>query len=217
MRVLYVVPADKDFRDDYSDGIQTAILDVQGWFWDQLDGATFQLHRVEPERCVLPHIEAHYTGSPAWQEGDVRGAWDIFISDLQHCALVEWDTDTFTWVLYFDITETCASGLEILGRGGGGIAMMSQKDLEGLAGSNIWPRCDGTTYTEGVPTTIERWYGGLAHELAHALHVPHPPGCDERLDTCDYDALMAWGYADYPDTYFTEGGKAILIQSPFIH
>ena len=70
--------------------------------------------------------------------------------------------------------------------------------------------------TEGVPTTLGRWWGGLAHELVHAFHVPHPPGCDEGLDTCDFDALMMFGYAVYPDTYFTESGKAILIQSRFI-
>ena len=58
--------------------------------------------------------------------------------------------------------------------------------------------------------------GGLAHELGHALGLPHPPGCDEGLPTCDHPALMANGYEAYPDTYLRDDEKAILRSSPFI-
>ena len=40
--------------------------------------------------------------------------------------------------------------------------------------------------------------GGLAHELGHALELPHPPGCDEGLASCDHYSLMHLGYTVLP-------------------
>ena len=61
MRVLYVVPADREFRDDYSDGISKAIVDVQSWYRRQLDGLTFDIYSVMPEQCHLPRSEDYYS------------------------------------------------------------------------------------------------------------------------------------------------------------
>ena len=202
VRVLYVVPADREFRDDYSDGISRGIVDVQSWYRRQLDGLTFDIYSVMPEQCHLPGDEDYYS------HGDV---WEKVLMDVQSCAPVQGGTSRFIWALYVDAEERCGEPHE-LGRGWDGLAMMGSGDLEGLSNPGPYSACDGGPW-EG---TLGRWMGGTAHELAHTFPVPHPPGCDEGLPTCDTDALMHNGYESYPNTYFRDDEKAILRRSPFI-
>ena len=203
VRVLYVVPADREFRDDYSDGISKAIVDVQGWYRRQLDGLTFDIYRVIPEQCHLPRGEDYYS------YGDV---WEKVLEDVQSCAPVRGNTSRFTWALYVDASEeqNCGEPHE-LGRGGPGLTMLPREDLELMQNPGTKVYCDGTFYR-----SYGSVLGGLAHELGHTFLVPHPPGCDEGLPTCDDRALMWNGYGDYPDTYFRDDEKATLRRSPFI-
>ena len=202
VRVLYVVPADREFRDDYSDGISRMIVDVQGWYRRQLDSLTFDIYSVIPEQCHLPRGEDYYS------HGDV---WGKVLTDVQSCAPVRGNTSRFTWALYVDAEERCGEPHE-LGRGGPGLSMMGRGDLEGLSNPGPYSACDGGPW-EG---TLGRWMGGSAHELGHTFGLPHPPGCDDGLPTCDYRALMWDGYGTYPDTYLRDDEKAILRRSPFI-
>ena len=89
--------------------------------------------------------------------------------------------------------------------------MLPREDLELMQNPGTKVYCDGTFYR-----SYGSVLGGLAHELGHTFLVPHPPGCDEGLPTCDYRALMWNGYDDYPDTYFRDDEKATLRRSPFI-
>ena len=219
VRVLYVVPADKEFRNDYSDGLSRAIVDVQGWYRRQLDGLTFDIYSVIPEQCHLPGNEEYYSRVDPWQK---------VLDDVQSCApvvagvsvtdLIPRDgplpgSSRFTWLLYIDVVEAC-DGRKGQGFGAGwdGVAMMGSGDLEGLSNPGPYSACDGGPW-EG---TFGPWMGGTAHELGHTFLVPHPPGCEEGLPTCDHQALMWNGYENYPDTYLRDDEKAILRRSPFI-
>ncbi len=203
VRVLYVVPADKEFRADYSAGISKAIVDVQGWYRRQLDGLTFDIYSVIPEPCHLPENEDYYSYTEVWEK---------VLRDVQPCAPVVRNDPGFIWALYVDVEEAC-DGFQALGRGGGGLTLLPGYDLALMQNPGTWTFCD--------VGTIERSYGsvlgGLAHELGHAFGLPHPPGCDENLPTCDYAALMAYGYEVYPDTYLRDDDeKVFLRRSPFI-
>ena len=203
VRVLYVVPADKEFRDDYSAGISKAIVDVQSWYRRQLDGLTFDIYSVIPEPCHLPEDEDYYAYTEVWTR---------VLRDVQPCAPVVPNDPGFIWALYVDVEEAC-DGFQALGRGGDGLTLLPGYDLALMQKPGTWTFCD--------VGTIERSYGsvlgGLAHELGHAFGLPHPPGCDEELPTCDYAALMANGYDVYPDTYLRDDDeKVFLRRSPFI-
>ena len=203
VRVLYVVPADREFRDDYSDGISRAIVDVQGWYRRQLDGLTFDIYRVIPEQCHLPRDEDYYS------YGDV---WEKVLEDVQSCAPVQHGPSQFTWALYVDVTERCGEPHE-LGRGGDGLTMLQTDGL------HLAQTPETTEEYRYCADTFHRTFGGimggLAHELGHTFRLPHPPGCDEGLPTCDYPALMWDGFNSYPDTYLRDDEKAILRRSPF--
>ena len=203
VRVLYVAPADREFRDDYSLGVSRGIVDVQGWYRQQIGGLTFDVYSVVPEWCPLPQVHEYY------DHGDV---WEKVLADIQSCAPVEGDTERFTWVLYVDVEERCGEPHE-LGRGGAGLTMMGRGDLDGLSNPGPYSACDGGPW-DG---TLGRWMGGTAHELGHTFHLPHPPGCEEELLTCDRQALMWNGYENYPDTYLRDDEKETLRRSPFIN
>ena len=191
----------------------------RGWYSRQLDGLTFDIYSVIPEQCHLPGNEEYYSRVDPWQK---------VLDDVQSCApvvagvsvtdLIPRDgplpgSSRFTWLLYIDVVEAC-DGRKGQGFGAGwdGVAMMGSGDLEGLSNPGPYSACDGGPW-EG---TFGRWMGGTAHELGHTFLVPHPPGCEEGLPTCDHQALMWNGYENYPDTYLRDDEKAILRRSPFI-
>ncbi len=220
VRVLYAVPADREFSSDSHEAIRRAVEHVQSWYHQQLGGLGFSLHDPIVENC------------PMSQPGDFYargGAWQKVVEGVQHCAPVRgwWDTGTYdapgstnTWVIYADVEESCDEWHQLgqdaheLGRGGWGMTIMPRWDVEGVTnpGGEFY-YCD-----EGPnDNSLGRWMGGLAHELTHALAVDyHPPGCDEGLPTCDSLSMMSYGYEAYPDTYLRDDEKAILRSSPFI-
>ena len=210
VRVLYVVPADREFRSDYSQAIRRATEHVRWWYQQQLDGLTFSLNSPVPEKCRMTQPHDFY----------VRYSWERVLDGVQHCAPVQGFTSETVWVIYSDVLG-CApdgsvgsweDGYGQLGRGGPGLTMLGGLDLEGLTEPGDYIDCDEGPY----PGPLGRWIGGLAHELGHAFGLPHPPGCDEGLPSCDQEAMMQRGYVTYPNTYLRDDDKAALRASPFI-
>ena len=208
VRVLYVSPADRQFRADYSEGITHALVDLQSWYRRQTGGLTFSLYESTPEHCRLPESENYYARGDAWAKVQ---------EDVQRCAPVEWGRSAYVWVLYVDVREPCDEPQE-LGRGGGGITMMPRPDLEGLAKADVHIYCTGGPVE--VPPPLGRWIGGTGHELGHALaDLRHPFECDE-IPFCSshpaYWSLMAYGFETYPDAHLTTEHRENLLRSPFI-
>lgn len=217
VRVLYAVPADREFRSADRDVLRRAVEHVQSWYHQQLGGVTFSLHDPIVEDCRMSQPEDFYARGHAWQK---------VVEGVQHCAPVRgWAAggthdapgSTTTWVIYADVEEACdeyrqfGEGAHELGRGGWGLTIMGRQ--EGVFDSGPYHYCDEGPYTRTRGGVI----GGIAHELTHALGViAHPPGCDEGLPSCDYQSLMHLGYLVYPDTYLRDDEKAILRGSPFI-
>jgi hypothetical protein len=200
VRVLYVIPSDRSFRRDYSEAVEFALHDLRVWYAGQLAGRTFWLREPVPEVCRLPQPAAYYAVD----------SWTKVLDDVQGCAPVSYGSDRLAWVLYVDIIHTCdAPGR--LGAGASGLTMMPRQDMDGLIGAPYIDDCG-----IGYDLPISRYVGGAGHELGHALGLPHPPGCDTQLPSCDSAAIMAGGYASYPNTHLTEDDKATLFASSFI-
>ena len=203
VRVLYVSPADRQFRADYSEIISNAIVDLQSWYRRELGGLTFQLYDATPERCELSGNHDDYNS------GDV---WAKVLQDVQHCAAVEEGSAGFVWVLYVAVKEECGEEHE-LGRGGNGLTMLQAAEGDFEPGPFYY--CDEGPYERTSGGVI----GGLGHELGHAIRdLRHPPGCVEGLPSCDpvFWSLMHLGYLTYPDTYLRTEDKETLLRSSFI-
>ena len=198
VRIVYATPSDVDPNPEYIAALERAVYSVQAWYAEQLDGLTFEVQQPFPEQCTLPGKEEEYAKG---------GAYNRIVNELRDCVPIWWEQPHNVWAVYPDVTGDCE--LTDLGRGGYGITVLHRDDLEGL--TNV----DGHWHC-GFYRPQMGWVGGLAHELGHALGLPHPPGCDEGLETCDYDAMMMLGFTKYPDAHFTEADIAFLLESPFI-
>ncbi len=201
LRSLYLYPKDKKYRKDYALAIQRALVDLQGWYKNQLGGKTFFLYnQKEPESCQLAHKASYYA----------RNSWTKVMQDVQACAKVTYKSPIFTWILYVDVIHECKAPGR-LGAGTTGVTIMARQDLQGLSGQRRTVDDCGKVWE--FPVT--RWIGGAGHELGHAFGLPHPPGCDQGKPTCDAKALMWAGYASYPNTYLRADEKKVLLASPF--
>jgi Domain of unknown function (DUF5011) len=199
VRVLYVTPQNRTLRSDYYAAVANAPVNIQSWYKNQLGGKTFSLFHVQPETCQLPQAADYYAVD----------SWAKVMTDVQTCAPVGYDDPVFVWVLYVDIVHACdAPGR--LGAGTSGVTMLPRQDMDGLVGARYFDDCG----QEWIYPP-DRYIGGLGHELGHAFGLPHPPGCEAGLSTCDYNALMWAGFWQYPNTYLRSEEKQFLQESPF--
>ena len=200
VRLLYLAPQSREFRDDYERAIRGAFVDIQDWYGRQLGGAAFTIYSLEIERCRLTREVDFY----------LSDSYSKVLADAQRCLPVTAGQPPTAWVLYADVGHGCNLPGR-LGVGSPGLTIMGQDDLQGLNDeSQIHDGC------QVVPKlTLGRWRGGAAHELGHAFGLPHPPGCDAGAPDCDRNALMWSGYTSYPNTYLRDEEKAALRASAF--
>jgi PKD repeat protein len=211
VRIIYLIPSDKEFRQDYKDAIENAIKDVQTWYHNQMgNGKTFRLH--------IPIVEVFHTAHPAsWYSTHPTGEykdwfWDNVLKDGFKLTGGKFNDPNNIWIFYIDADPACR---QLGGAGGGGVALLPANDLRGLVGEQNIPACpDESPDNAGVG----RWIGGLAHELGHALGLPHPPECEDKDPSNDDNkchSLMYHGYRDYPNTFLLPEDRQKLNQSPF--
>ena len=192
VRVVYLVSHDRLVRADYLQALERAIRELQEWYGQQLGGPTFRLHNpvVEVARSVQP--AAWFYSHPNGHNQDDWG-FNNTLAEAARLLGATYDDLHSIWVIYSD-------GPGDKGRGGSGVCILPEDDLLGLVGQH--------------PTQkkIERWVGGLGHELGHAFGLAHPADTHK-----DAEAIMWAGFYDqFPGrAYLTAADKQILMRSPF--
>jgi hypothetical protein len=209
VRFVYLVPADSIEKPEYTLALENAARHLQLWFQRQLGNRfTFRLY---PRVVQVIHTEHN----SSWYSLNPNGSWgsqfyyNVSDDGFLYTGGRFWDPDNI-WMFYIDAFNAC-------GQAGGSAwrhcGVMSANDLRGFVDLPWIPICPD----EGkFPYNECRYIGGMGHELGHALGLPHPPGCEEKLPSCDSDALMWLGYTTYPNTYFRAEEKTYLMNSPFI-
>jgi hypothetical protein len=184
VRVYWLKPTDKAFDQRYPDGITTVMKEAQRFFKAQL-GKTFTLNNPVVEVVNGLHdtnwyITNNCTGSDHY--------WCV-VENGQRELQQRFGADS-RWINVEEVSaeETNRSG----GGGGNGWVLLSGHDADGAAGIN---------------GPINRWYGGMVHELGHAFGLPDATSTD---GTC-----MSASLYDYPNCTFSQTQKNGILNGPF--
>lgn len=197
VHLVYAVPQGVSWNSGDTAGIAEAISSLQGWYLSQV-GKTFSIATGTPILCRLPYPASEY----------LVNTWDKVFTDVQPCANATFSSKHADWIVYAAVDHTCNTAGPV-GEGEPGLTILGIQDLNGLVGAPV-SECG-----ESFDYPVNRWIGGLGHELGHTFGLPHPPGCDAGLSTCDYNALMWAGYVDYPNTYLRQDEITPLLSSPY--
>jgi hypothetical protein len=211
VRVIYLVPADKTFRADYQSAIANAIGSLQRFYRDQLGNSNaFSLHAPTVEFYQTPHAAAFYSTGANARAG---GFYETVLADGFALTGGGFNDPNNRWIFYIDADQICG---QYIG-GTSGIALLAANDLRGLTGQRNVPVCANE---QPDPFGVNRWIGGLGHELGHSFNLPHPPGCDNGSCTGGSfasNSLMWFGYASYPNTYLLDDNKTQLLATGFFN
>lgn len=189
VRFLYLVPKDRQEQRDYRQAIEKAAVSVREWYAGQTGGYTFRLHLPVVEVARTSHTAAWYNEH---EKGKDQRLWTWYnaADDARQLFGATWsNTPRAIYVVYVD----AAGGT---GAGTPGIAVLPEHDLLGLVGRHPKEK------------KLERWFGGLGHELGHCFNLAHPGEAQAQ-------ALMQFGYIIYPKTYFTPADLKLLAGSGF--
>lgn len=198
VRTLYVVPADEEPDLRFERAVSAALMEVRDWLAVQLGGPTIDLYEQVVDVRRGPHPAAWFREHDGHGSPPSHWFWENAIA----AAGARFDDPRHRYVIY--IQAEPAAGQAIGGTSG--VCLLPLHDLLGLDGRSMWP----------AEAAVSRWVGGLAHELGHALGLPHPVPCDSEPGHPNCRSLMYSGFRDWPDTYLLESEKQQLRTSPFI-
>ncbi len=210
VHVVYLVPSDREVREDYRASLVRATRDLQLWYASQMpDGSTFSVHEDVVDVLHTEHPASWYS---THESGDAElWFWNNVLADGFPLTGADFNQEFDVWAFYIDADGACG---QIAGSGTSGVSVMPANDLRGLVGEGNIPPCPQDAPDDGGRC---RWVGGLGHELGHAFGRPHPQGCDAPVSgvQCDTSALLWLGYASYPDAHLTAADRSALGSSRF--
>jgi hypothetical protein len=91
------------------------------------------------------------------------------------------------------VGEISAEGEGAGGGGGNGWVILCQHDADGAAGVG--------------GGSMNRWYGGMVHELGHAFGLPDSTYTD--------GTPMSASFYNYPNTHFNQSEKTAILNGPY--
>ncbi|NUP46741.1 MAG: hypothetical protein HOW97_05425 [Catenulispora sp.] len=188
VRVFWLKPTDVAYDQAYPDGIAGVMREAQRFYKQQL-GKTFTLNSTVVETVNGLHDTNWYITNNCDPNGDHY--WcvvDNMQAELQQrFGLGNPDS---RWLIVGEVSaeEVGQSG----GGGGSGWVLLSGHDADGAAGKN---------------GPMNRWYGGMVHELGHAFGLPDATSTD---GTC-----MSASLYDYPNCTFNQTQKNGILNGPY--
>lgn len=210
VRMIYLVPSDRPEQPHYQQTIASAIQDVRQWYGEQMaDSRTFHLHAPVVETYRTVHTASWYATNNAAANPNLT-FWNNVIGDAFALTGGNFNDPENRWIYYIDADP--ARG-QLGGAGTSGVAVLPANDLRGLTGEPIL-QINGD---EPTGFGVNRWIGGLGHEVGHAFGLPHPAACEDNdpNTVCPDGALMWTGYATYPNAFLLQSDRDALARSPF--
>ncbi|MEH0548845.1 RICIN domain-containing protein [Streptomyces sp. B21-105] len=186
VRVYWLKPSDVPFDQRYPDGIAKVMREAQRYYQQEL-GKTFKLNDTVVEVVNGDQPRSWYENTP---NGGDRYWWAVTNMQNELVRKFGLNRPDSRWL---NVGEISAEGE---GAGGGastGWVILSGHDADGAAG------------TSGQ--SMNRWYGGMVHELGHAFGLPDSSSTD--------GTPMSASFYDYPNTHFSQSQKNQILNGPY--
>jgi len=185
VRVWLLRPSDVPYDQRYPDGIAGVMREAQRYYQQEL-GKKFRLNEPVVQVVTGEHVKSWYENTP---NGSDRYWWAVF--NMQQELLRRFDVKApdSRWI---NVGEVIAEGPGAGGGGGGGWVILCQHDADGAAGIN---------------GPMNRWYGGMVHELGHAFGLPDSTSTD--------GTPMSASFYSYPNTHFNQSQKTAILNGPY--
>jgi hypothetical protein len=213
VRLVYLVPADREVDPVRVANLEHALTDVRLWLRARMPrGTSFLAHRPLVEVIKTEHNEAYYRDNPGGNpEDDTYWFWDNATGDAAVAVGAGGDDPDNIWLVYIDADRACG---QVDAGWIKGLALAGVYDVKGLSGEEHTTVCGESRELE--PRC--RFVGGMANLLAGALAVPQPAGCvdDDPETECQDDWLTWLGYRSYPDAVLGPEEIEALDASPFM-
>ena len=186
--VAYLItPTDKTFNPDYYRAVRSAMIDLHGWYKNQMGGAkTFLLNPVVIDTLTGLHNSSWFNrnnGDSLYNNTDAFGFYNTKY-ELKQLLGSKFDT---VHNVYFAFVPASFPD-ETVPRG---VAAEGLENLEGLASS--------------YPNS---WRGGVGHALGHAFGLT-------EVAVANKDGIMSEGFLKYPACVLKPWEKDSLNASPF--
>ena len=177
VRVYWLRPSDVAFDQRYPDGIAAVMREAQRYYKQEM-GVTFTLNNPVVEVIVGEHVRSWYENTPACGE---KYWWTVCNMQAEIIRRLGVQAPDNRWL---NVGEISAEGEGAGGGGGNGWVILSGHDADGAAGIN---------------GAMNRWYGGMVHEIGHALGLPDSTSTD--------GTPMSASFYNYPNTHFSQAQK----------
>jgi len=185
IRIYWLKPTDVAYDQRYPDGIANVMREAQRYYRQEL-GKTFTLNNPVVEVVNGDHPRSWYENTP---NGNECYWWVVFNMQQELMRKLSLRAPDSRWINVGEISaEAACSG----GGGGGGWVILSGHDADGAA---------------GIGGNMNRWYGGMVHELGHAFGLPDSTSTD--------GTPMSASFYSYPNTHFSQAQKNAILSGPY--
>jgi hypothetical protein len=186
IRVYWLRPSDVPYDQRYPDGIAGVLREAQRYYRAEL-GKTFTLNTPVVEVVTGDHVRSWYENTP---NGGDKYWWAVTNMQQELIRKLALRAPDPRWI---NVGEVSAEGDGAGGGGGGGWVILSGHDADGAAGVS--------------GQSMNRWYGGMVHELGHAFGLPDA--------SSDDGTPMSGDFYNYPDTHFSQAQKTQILNGSY--
>ncbi len=177
-RGVYINPANIGYSQNAHQAIARGLYDLQDWFRTKLGGKTFKLHQDPVLHATSDKPTTWFSGSNFYYNS---------LAEASRLLGAKQNDPQNLWVIYVDAPGG--------GSGTSSVAVMGHDDIIGLIGLHQ------------TQPSVNRWIGGMGHELGHAAGLDHSPAST--------NFIMDQGMYKYPNTDIEPRHISQLKQSPF--